>query len=172
MFAGCSESDAPDDEVDRLRPPEIARIVSAEEALTGIQVSTLDPATMNDAEIRNALGTGPQCAFRYTIAGRPVIAASMQPNELPSGGMIKLNGNMVALSPTSSDDAGGPSGTFLLVAGPIRITVTPDREREEGRDVVLRREANLVFEVGQSLKVGYRGYLDCASQPPMRSRRH
>ena len=25
----------------------------------------------------------------------------------------------------------------------------------------------MIFEVGQSLKVGYRGYLDCLSEPPM-----
>ena len=28
-----------------------------------------------------------------------------------------------------------------------------------------RKEANAIFEVGQSLRVGYRGYLDCTSEP-------
>lgn len=170
MLAGCGEDEAPDDVVNPVRAPEIARILPAEEALAGTQVSKLDPATMNDAEIRKAIGTGPRCEFRYTSAGRPVLAASMQPNEPPSGGVTKLNGSLIPLTAASTE--GVRQGTFQMIAGPIRITLAPDQEQEEDHDGVLRREANMVVEVGQSLRVGYRGYFDCTSEPPVKSSRH
>jgi hypothetical protein len=45
------------------------------------------------------------------------------------------------------------------------MTVTPDaRVQVVERTNVRRREANATFEVGQSLRVGYRGYLDCSSE--------
>jgi hypothetical protein len=171
-LSGCGESDAPDDKIDPARAPEIVRIVSAEEALAGAVVAKLDPETMNDAELREGVGIEPRCEFRYTRAGRPVLAAGMKPNEPPARGIVKLNGSMIVLDAASPDGAAEPSGAFRLVAGPIRIAVTPHGEPEEGRDGVLHRDATLVFEVDRSLRVGYRGYLDCTSQPPVASARH
>ncbi|MFC4172851.1 DUF6692 family protein [Microvirga sp. GCM10011540] len=171
IVAGCSENEAPDDDLTSIRAPEIARIVPAQEALAGSNIPTLDPAPMNDAEIRKALGAGPLCEFRYTTAGRPVLAVGTQPDGAPRGGIVKLNGSMVPLSPAPVDGASGAASTLLLVADPIRMTVTPEGAEQTDGTGAQRREANAVLEVGQSLRVGYRGYLDCISEPPRKSPR-
>lgn len=173
LVAGCKENEAPDDDLTSIRAPEIARIVPAQEALAGANIPTLDPAPMNDAEIRKALGAGPLCEFRYTAAGRPVLAVSTQPDRAPRGGFIKLNGSMVPLSPAPVEGASEAASALLLVADPIRMTVAPDGAEQTSDDTGgQRREANAVLEVGQSFRVGYRGYLDCMSEAPRKSPRH
>ncbi len=172
LLAGCDGRDAPDDAVGHARAPEIARLVAAEEALASAEVAKLDPATMTDAELRQALGTGPLCLFRYTSSGKPVLAVGARSNGSPLGGVVKLNGNLVRLDATATEDPGG-ADSLRLAAGPIRIAVTPDRgEGAEEGDGARRREADMVFEVGESLRAGYRGYLRCGTQPtgPVSSR--
>lgn len=170
--AACGESGAPDDVVDSIMAPEIAKVVSAEKAVSGAQIATLDPATMNDAELRKTIGTGARCEFRYTTTGRPVLAASMQPNEPPSDGVLKVNGNLVTLSPAASEAAAEPNGTIRLAAGSIHVVVAPGPDDWEERGDSLRREANMLFQIGDSLRVGYRGYWDCTSAPPIVSAGH
>lgn len=171
LLAGCDGSGAPDDVVQHPRAPEIARIVPAEEALANAQVATLDPATMNDAEIRQAIGTGPRCEFRYTSSGKPVLAVSARADGPPLGGIVKVNGHLVALEAAPAGDEGGAANRLLLVAGPIRMTVTPDRgEQAAERGATTRRDADLVFEIGQNLRVGYSGYLNCGAEPPVEAR--
>lgn len=166
-LAGCDQGGAPDDVVRHPRAAEIARITPAEEALANAQVPKLDPATMNDAEIRKALEAGPRCQFRYTSSGRPVLVVSAQPGGPGLGGVVKLNGHLVPLQATPAEGGGVPPGSLLLTAGPIRVTVTPDGgEQAAEAGVMPRREASMVFEVGQELKAGYRGYLGCDAGPP------
>jgi hypothetical protein len=46
------------------------------------------------------------------------------------------------------------------------MAVIPDgQEQVIERRKVRRKQANAIFEAGESLKVGYRGYLDCTSEP-------
>lgn len=171
LFAGCGESEMPDDDLRSIKPPEIAPIVPASEALSGAHVPTLDPATMYEAEIRKALGSASRCEFRYTTRGKPVLAFTLHRNGEASGGVVKLNGNLIVLQ--SSLGAGASQRDELRFASdPVRMAVTAvagGRATEDGD--VRRREAIAVFELGQSLSVGYRGYLDCTSNPPVISPR-
>lgn len=171
FLAACSESDAPDDDIGSIRAPEIAEVVSAAEALSGAQISTLDPASMNDAEVRKGVGPGPVCMFKYTSSGHPILVAGMKPGGPPNGGIVKLNGYLVGLSP-AEPDAAAPNDDFALAAESVRLTVLPDREVDPPPGDSQRRPADMVFEVGQSLKRGYRGYLFCQPQPPVKSPRH
>ena len=57
LAAGCEESAAPDDEIAPAQTHEVARTLPAERALANAHLPTIDPATMNDAEIRKVLGT-------------------------------------------------------------------------------------------------------------------
>ena len=167
VLSGCSENEAPDDELHPVKGTEVARVVPAEQALAGAHVPTLDPVTMYEAEIRKALQSGPWCDFRYTTRGSPVLAFALQPGGAASAGVVKLNGHLVVLRSASGAGATDGNGEFLLAADPVRMAVIPDADVQvmERRNVQ-RREANAIFEVGHSLRVGYRGYLDCTSEPP------
>lgn len=172
LLAGCGENEAPDDKLQAVKAPEIVRIMPAEEALAGAHVPTLDPATMNEAQIRKALEPGPRCDFRYTSSGKPVLAISMAPGGAASGGVVKVNGHLITLEPAPEAAASEGSKHILMRADPIRITVTPDEAGEAvERENVRRREATTIFEVGQSLSVRYLGYLDCTPEPPTKSPR-
>lgn len=167
VLAACSESQRPDDEVHPVKGTEIARITPAKEALAGAHVPTLDPATMHEAEIRKVLESGPRCDFRYTSTGKPVLAISTPPEGPALRAVVKLNGHLIALEPTATAAAGEGIKAISLAADPIRMTLTPDqRERTGERNNVRRREVTAIFEVGQTLRVGYRGYLDCTPEPP------
>ena len=164
VLAGCGGSEAPDDAIEAVRPPEIARVMSAEEALAGAQVSKLHPATMNDAEIGNVLGPGPRCEFRYTSSGKPVLAVKTLPQAPVTNGVAKLNGSLVPLQPAANGTHAAPKG-FTMLAGAVRTTIT-QLAAEQAGDRERRREASLVFEVDSRLRVGYRGYYSCAETPP------
>lgn len=151
LLAGCSESDAPDDDLTAIRAPGIARIVPASEAISGAHIPTLDPAPMNDAEILKALGEGPHCEFRYTSTGKPVLAVKARPNGAAQG-VVKLNGHLVVLQSAPAENA------TVLEADRVRMTLTPDPgEKADGSQV----EATSIFEIGNDLRAGYRGYYDC-----------
>ncbi|MFC4171624.1 DUF6692 family protein [Microvirga sp. GCM10011540] len=166
LVAGCGESDVPDDDLSAIRAPEITRIVPAPEALAGAHIPSLDPAPVVDAAIQKTVGSGPRCEFRYTGSGKPVLVMAMQPNGMATGGIVKLNGSLVPLSPAPPASATGQGKSLLLAADRVRVAVTPVADGEaEDREGMRRQEANLIFEVGQSLRVGYRGYLDCGSGP-------
>ncbi|MDN2579732.1 hypothetical protein [Aquibium sp. ELW1220] len=151
LVSGCSDSGAPDAAFDPARDADVARILPAAEAIEGAHIPTLDPARLNHAEIEKALGAGPKCLFRYTSSGRPVLALVSGTAESPADAVIKLNGNLVVLEAQATD-----AGT-VLTADPIRMSIMP----LEGPDAE-QREATAVFEIGDSLHAGYRGYYGCS----------
>ncbi len=156
LLAGCSESDAPDDELNPVRGHTISRIVPAGEAIAGAHLPTLDPMTMNDAEVEKALGTGPRCAFRYTSTGRPVLAFQGRPGTDPGQGVVKLNGNLVLLQSQSAD------GSLALQADEVRLVLSPKPgEPPDEREEAGRIEMDTVFTAGDGVKAGYRGYFGC-----------
>lgn len=169
LLAGCGQSDAPDDELQPVQATAVARVLPPEEVLEGANIPTLDPHTMVAAEVGRAIGDGPRCEFRYTGAGGPVLAVSAPGNGDAESGVLKLNGDLLLLEPAAG--AGEIEGV-RLAAGPIRATVTPDASDEpEELDGARRREADMIFEIGEQLRVGYRGFLDCMSEPPLRPSR-
>lgn len=157
----CSDMPGADDALRAARAPEIARIAPAEEALVGAYVPTLDPMTMNGAEIDKILGPVARCEFRYTSASPPVLAISEAPAR-SSIAVVKLNGHLVMLEPETASVS--EPLVLKLAAEPVRITVEPDPL--QAADSKWRSEAAMVFEVDRQLHVGYRGYYGCTSPPP------
>ena len=153
-LAACGEGAAPDDVMDPVHAPEVARVAPAAEAIGGVHIPSLDPATMVDAEIGKVLGPGPRCEFRYTSEGHPVLAASAAADGEAPAGVVKLNGHLVPLQRGAAD-----AQSIVLQSGEVRLTVTPDGGAPV--DDARRREANTIFEVGSELRVGYRGYYRC-----------
>jgi hypothetical protein len=131
--------------------------VSAQEALDTSEIETLDPHTMNDAEISKVLGEGSFCAFRYVSDGKPVLAWKRQPADAAAANaVVKLNGLLVELQ--SKTD--GSATQFL--ADELRLTLTSaDSNKRERPSTQRPQEAKLLFEIGQRLRVGYGGYFVC-----------
>lgn len=164
LLAACGESEAPDDDLSAVKAPEVARVVPAGEALAGAEIRKLDPAKMNDAEIRGLLGAGPYCAFRYTSDGAPVLAVGWTEGGAGAEAAVKLNGSLVALGGTPAD------GSVTLSAQEVRLALSPDGplvpepspgSAGEASGEQEPQEAELLFEVGEELTVGYRGYYTC-----------
>lgn len=152
LLTGCSENDAPDDEVNPARAQEIPRIVPASEALSGAHIATLDPAKLKGAEIREAIGAVPHCEFSYTSSSEPVLAVKASGGS-DAGGVVKLNGKLVRLRAETAD------GRTELLADAVHLVLTPDGppSAEPGE----RQQAQLIFEIEDRLRVGYRGYYRC-----------
>lgn len=154
-WAACGPGAASDDA--SVPAPGTAPVKTAAQALEGAQIPQLDPANLTDAEIGRVIGSRPRCTFRYTSSGRPVFVAGLMPDGSPALGVVKLNGNLVALQPDSAA-AGAAHGGFALTAQSVRLSVQPKASTPSGEG---RAEADMVFEVNPGLKVGYAGYLDC-----------
>jgi hypothetical protein len=93
-------------------------------------------------------------------------AASSSVEIADARGLLGVNGHLVIFKLASSAGAAECNGEFQLAADPVRMAVIPDgQEQVIERRKVRRKQANAIFEAGESLKVGYRGYLDCTSEP-------
>jgi hypothetical protein len=160
LAAACSQDGAPDE---APAPAEMAIVKTAAQALDGAHIPTIDPATLNDAEIGRVIGNGPHCTFHYTRSGRPVLAASLVPRGREVG-LVKLNGSLVLLRSRGVAPA-AHARDFELVAEPVRLIVR--RLQNAPVSVTDRRvPAEMVFDVGQELKVGYGGFLACTQEAP------
>lgn len=163
LLAGCGEGPLPDDAPGHA--PEPPPVQPAAQALQGAHIPTLDPATLNGAEIRKVIGLRAHCAFRYTSAGRPVLVAGLQPDGSAGVGVVKLNGSLVPLEPLPAAGTIRP-GAFALAAGPVRLAVAPYADAPVPGEPGAMVEAQMVFEVGQELRVGYGGFVACTPAPP------
>lgn len=154
LLAGCSRSDAPDDAADARLGEHVARLLPAAEVLAGANVPTLDPHTMADVEIEKVIGPAPHCTFRYTSTGDPVLGVTQAARgETAAAGVVKLDGDLVALEAVPAE------GGIQLAADPIRLSLVADGDAAMAAPS--QGEATLILEVGEDLRVGYRGYYAC-----------
>lgn len=168
LLVGCGQSAAPDDAP--AAPPEVVRMEPAAQALAGAHIRTLDPATMKDAEILKVVGARPHCTFRYTTAGKPVVVVGLGAGGNPEVGVVKLNGKLVLVEPDRAAIGLKPGG-FSLVADRVRLRVQPERAVNASGSSQ-RVEAEMLFEVGEELRVGYGGYFECKAAPPSPTAAH
>ena len=153
LLSGCGEDERPDDELSPARAEQPADILPAAEVIAGAAIAPLDPHTINDAEIRKALGGEPRCVFRYTSDGHPVVALGRADDPALARAVIKLDGDLVVLAATEAD------GQVILADDPVRLAITITEPAEEGGPG--QSEAAAEFEIGQALRVGYLGYYGC-----------
>lgn len=165
-LGACNRGDPGEGKALSERTAEVAKIIPAQDAISGAEVRKLDPSTMRSSEIRNSLDAGARCEFKYSSWGDPVLALRMGQNgAAPSRGVLKLNGKLVMLDPLPSTS--GFEKGIELRADPVRVILSGI----SASGIVLRpglgvQDADLLFEIGQELKVGYRGYLRCVSDGP------
>ncbi|MGR3626839.1 MAG: DUF305 domain-containing protein, partial [Limimaricola sp.] len=132
---------------------------TVEEALGAAQLASLDPAGLKPEEIETALETGATCEFRRTNEGEPVLAMAK------ASGAIKLSGVLVPLTAGAPIEAATLKDGAKLTAEGVEISVMPDPGADwTDTDGSLRRaEAEMTFYLEEGLRVGYRGFLDCAA---------
>jgi len=120
---------------------------TVEDALSNTLLSQLDLAPMPKAEADRVLSARARCTFNRSPETDPVLWADQE----GSTATMKLNGVLLTLKGTGEADAGGKytaPGTTVIV-------------RPLGDAADWRSDAELVFELDQGPKVGYRGFYSC-----------
>lgn len=118
-----------------------------EDALSNTLISRLDPAPMTRPEAEQALDAAAGCTFNRSPETDPILWTA----EDNSAGAIKLNGVLVSLEGNGESASGG-----VFTAEGARITVRP-----LGTEADWRQNAELIFELEEGLRVGYRGFYNC-----------
>lgn len=122
---------------------------SVEDALNKVMISSLDLAPMSEEEADKVLQPGERCTFRRSQESDPILWAARD----GSGAAAKLNGVLVELE--SPADPAAASAQFTTEG--MTVAVGPFDEEDDPR-----KEAELVFELDEGLKVGYTGYYACS----------
>jgi len=130
------------------------KVVSASEAVSTPDIPTIDPQTLDDAEIEKVLGAGPRCIFAYTAESPPVVALEVAGQDAGQG-VVKIHGRLVKLA-AQRVEAGG----FALSGDSMSIRIEPAAGKGDAMPNDLT-EADTLFELEQGLRVGYRGWYRC-----------
>lgn len=122
---------------------------TVQDALSNTLISTLDPAPMPEAEAARVLGAKGSCTFNRSPESAPILWAT------GDGGAaaMKLNGVLLALDGIGQ----GEANDLRFTAPGAMIDVRP-----LGAEADWRADAELVFELDEGLRVGYRGFFACA----------
>lgn len=159
IMAAC-DNPAPGEGMLRpLAEEPLPEVVPAAEALRSPDLTTLDPGTLDRAEIEKALPAGPQCSFKYTAESLPVLAAALPPGSSHPQGVVKLYGRLVQLTGHLGQGREDLAEGATFTAEGMRLTIKP-----EGEANAKRRVANMQFKLDQGLLVGYRGWYGCTDK--------
>ncbi|OJH45711.1 DUF305 domain-containing protein [Paracoccus sp. SM22M-07] len=126
-------------------PP--AKAGTVQDALSNTLISQLDPATVTQSEAEQILGKDPECAFRRTAEGDPILWTPQDSDRAT----MKLNGVLLSLGSSGEADS-----AMTFAAQGIRVDIRP-----LGNDASWRADAELVFRLEHGLTIGYRGFYDC-----------
>lgn len=154
--------EAKEAQVVEMAPEPAPEIVPASVAVSRSAVPTIDPGALDEAEIAKVLPPGPRCAFSYTAAGHPVLAAAPLPDGAHTRAVVKINGRLVVLEAEAGNIEALQRRTVFAADG-MRLTVTPRRENGEGeRSSGLGRwNTDMLFELDEGLSAGYGGWYRC-----------
>lgn len=154
------EPSAMEPEIYKGEPPQVASLGTA---LSRPEIAKLDPAPMHESEYDKVLPPAPECRFSLTATSRPVLVARAPAKErVAADALTKISGTLVPLKATSPDGFQGLVSGPTLQADGIRMAVVPVPDEEpEAVDGSQRRKADLLFQLDQGLKVGYRGFYSC-----------
>lgn len=167
LLTACGDP-APGEGLDKptMRAP-LPEVVSARDAIRRPDIPSIDPQSLDQAEVEKVLGSGPYCTFVYTAESPPVVAIKHDGESGGAKGVIKIHGKLVQLSsdpiPGYSALRKGPS----LAADSIKVNVALGEDGAVQGPSGEKSTANLEFSLDQGLKVGYRGWYTC--EQPTRS---
>ncbi|KFB09271.1 DUF305 domain-containing protein [Nitratireductor basaltis] len=123
---------------------------TVEDALNRVQIASLDLAPMPEDEANEVLQAGERCTFRRSQESEPILWTTGD----GAGAAAKLNGVLLSLE----GNEGRADAAEEFASDGITITVGPFDEDDDPR-----KEAELVFELSEGLRVGYTGYYACSS---------
>jgi hypothetical protein len=123
---------------------------TVQDALANTLISTLDLAPMPEAEAERVLDAAARCTFNRSPETDPVLWVAQD----GSAAAAKLNGVLISL-----DAGAGPREDAAEFSAP-GTTISVRQLGENEAD--WRQDAELVFELEQGLRVGYRGFYACA----------
>ncbi len=126
-------------------PP--AEIGTLEEALSNTLIARLDPAPLDAAVAGEMLGSDPECGFYRSPEDDPVLWTA------GNGGAMKLNGVLIPLEASGTDDEAQAEYRAPGVAMSVR---------QLGAEADWRSNAELVFALDVGKRVGYRGFWSCS----------
>jgi hypothetical protein len=121
---------------------------TVEDALANTLISTLDLAPMPEAEADRVLDAAARCTFNRSPETDPVLWAAQD----GGAATMKLNGILVSLDATGEPQ----DGAAEFSAPGATVTVRP-----LGDEADWRQNAELVFQLDQGFRVGYRGFYGC-----------
>ncbi|MEH6389191.1 MULTISPECIES: hypothetical protein [Pseudomonas] len=143
-------------------PPEV---VGAQQAVNSPDIPTIDPQTMQRAEIEKVLGDGPYCQYRYTAESPPVLAASNAAKNERYRAVMKIHGRLVELSADQNPGYENLNKGLAFTAQGLEMKVFPDGEGQaESAKPGERVATELHFSLEQGLSIGYLGWYECQAQ--------
>lgn len=122
---------------------------SVADALSNTLISQLDLAPMPEGEADQVLDAGDRCTFNRSTEADPILWIAQE-----GQAVAKLNGILVPLE--TADDPTAGSAQFSAPGTAISV-------RSLGDEADWRANAELVFELDEGLRVGYRGFYSCAA---------
>jgi hypothetical protein len=131
-------------------PP--ARTGTVADALSNTLISTLDPAPMPRAEADRVLSATPRCTFNRSPETGPILWIAADDTHAA----IKLNGILVELK--GGGQAHDDGARFSIPGAELAV-------RTLGDAAGWRANAELIFELDEGLRVGYRGFYRCGTNP-------
>lgn len=136
---------------------DLAKIVSAEQAIGTPEVNLLDAEFLNDEDISQLLSSGAVCQFRYTSESMPVLAVGQKDGE--TSGLIKISGDLVRLE--SNGGAGDLSNVSLSDSGLSVTLQTVDKSDDFDDKNAALILTDMVLNLPDGQSIGYRGYYGC-----------
>lgn len=121
-----------------------------EDALSNTLVSQLDLAPLSQSDVTQVIEPAPSCTFNRSPEADPILWAAAD----GSRGAMKLNGVLQALDGSSGAESGGAA--FSTAGAEVTI-------RTLGDDADWRQNADLILELEEGPRIGYRGFYGCSA---------
>lgn len=162
LLAACGDP-APGEGMEKLPIEEpMPKVVPAPEAVQSPDIASIDPTTMEEAEIDKVIPQGPRCRFAYTAASRPILAAGIAAERGIALGVIKIHGRLIEVTASEMSEFKTLADGAIFTADGLRLEVSPiPNEAGTRQKDKWRRPSHLRFELEQGLRVDYRGWYTC-----------
>ena len=159
VLTGCADPAPGEGMENPMMQKPLPELASAQDAVSSPDIPTIDPQTLQTAEIVKVLGNVPQCAFRYTAESPPILAIGDSDQGVGSQAVTKIHGRLVQLSSDRKPSYESLQEGLSFTADGMTMRMVSDEPEKvkSGKQVT----AELHFSLQQGLNVGYLGWYEC-----------